>query len=180
MDSVKVILVVLSIAIVVGPLVGVLYVYRDNLSGLVLPPQIKNVLQGNQTTPSLQPPEPTGTPQYNPKNGTFTLSFSYTNPLDTTVTISRLTAQVKASDYNIILGNVSLAQPVTFQPKQTATVTTTGTLDPTAVNQIKAQNPNASSVDVSLENVSVTAGGVTLQLGEIPNVGQIPLPGGSP
>ncbi len=180
MDSVKVVLVVLSIVIVVGPLVGILVVYRDNLGELVLPPQINNLLQGDQTTPSLSPPEPTGTPQYNPQTGAFTLSFSYTNPLDATVTISKLTAQVKASDYNIVLGNVSLAQPVTLQPKQAATITTTGTLDPNAVSQIKAQNPNASSVEVSLENVFITAGGVTLQLGEIPNVGQIPLPGGLP
>ena len=177
MELVKLLLVLLSVAIVVGPIAGVLYFYRDNLSSLVLPPQINNLLQGNQTVPEFQPPQPSGAPQYNPQNGTFTLSYTFTNPFDTTITITNLTGEVKAKDYNLILGNVTLKQPVSIAPKQTATLTTTGTIDPTAVSQIKAQNPNTTSVEVSLEDVSVTAGGISVQIGEVPNVGQVPLGG---
>lgn len=177
MNLVKSFLLLFSVLIVVVPIAGVLYIYKDNLAGLVLPPQINNLLQGNQTLPSIQPPKPTGTPEYNPQNGTYTLSFAYTNPLDIPITITDLQGQVRATDYNVVLGNVSLAEPVTLQPKQTATITTTGTIDPDAVGQIKAQNPSATNAQVSLENVSVTAGGVSVQIGEIPNVGQVPLGG---
>lgn len=177
MDSVKLFLVLLSILIIVVPIAGVLYIYKDNLAELILPPQISNLLQDNQTLPSIQPPKPTGTPKYNPQNGTYTLSFSYTNPLSTPITVTTLQGQVKAADYNVVLGNVSLAEPVTLQPRQTATITTTGTIDPNAVSRIKAQNPNATDAQVSLEDVSVTAGGVSVQIGEIPNVGQVPLGG---
>lgn len=41
MDKVKIALTILSIAIVIGPLVGVAYVYRDNLLGLVVPPKLR-------------------------------------------------------------------------------------------------------------------------------------------
>lgn len=176
MEKTKLALTLLSILIIVVPILGAVYLYSDNLLGLILPPQINNLLQNNQQ-PEFKPPQPTGTPQYNPQTGTFTLSFAVTNPLEAPITISSLTGQVKAQEYNVVLGNVSLLQPVSLEPKQTQTVTTTGTIDPAAANQIKAENPNADSVEVSLENVSVTAGGVSLKIGDVPNVGQIPLGG---
>ncbi|MCL4430281.1 MAG: hypothetical protein M1167_05970, partial [Chloroflexi bacterium] len=46
MDKVKAALTVLTVAIVVAPLLGVVYIYRDNLLGLVLPPQINDAKNG--------------------------------------------------------------------------------------------------------------------------------------
>ena len=57
MDKVKIALTVLSILIVIGPLVGVAYVYRDNLLGLVVPPQIKNMVNGGDSTGAQSQPE---------------------------------------------------------------------------------------------------------------------------
>jgi hypothetical protein len=176
MEKTKLALTLVSVLIILVPIAGAVYLYSNNLLGLIVPPQINNLLQNNQQ-PEFKPPQPTGTPQYNPQTGTFILSFAVTNPFDAPITISSLTGQVKAQDYNVILGNVSLMQPVNLAPKQTQTVTAMGTIDPAAANQIKAQNPNADSVEVSLENVSVTAGGVTVRIGDVPNVGVIPLGG---
>jgi hypothetical protein len=176
MEKTKLALTVVSVLIILVPIAGAVYLYSDNLLGLIVPPQINNLLQNNQQQ-EFKPPQPTGTPQYNPQTGAFTLSFAVTNPFDAPITISSLTGQVKAQDYNVILGNVSLLQPVNLTPKETQTVTTTGTIDPTAANQIKAQNPNADNVEVSLEDVAVTLGGVTVKIGDVPNVGVIPLGG---
>ena len=49
MDKVKIALTILSIAIVIGPLAGAAYVYRDNLLGLVVPPQVKSLVSGDSS-----------------------------------------------------------------------------------------------------------------------------------
>ncbi len=179
MDFVKFSMVILSVVIVLAPIAGVLYIYRENLPGLLLLPQVDNLLKGNQTLPEIQLPQPTEMPQYDSQTGAFIVSFAYTNPFGTPITISALNGEVKAEDYNVPLGNVSLAKPLTLQPKQTTTITATGLLDPNAVKQIKAQDPTVTSIEVSLHNVNVTAGGISVQIGDIPNVGRITLPGGS-
>ena len=56
MDKVKIALTMLSILIVIGPLAGVAYVYRDNLLGLVVPPQIKSLVSGGDSTGSQSQP----------------------------------------------------------------------------------------------------------------------------
>ncbi len=47
MDKVKVALTVLSIMIIIVPILVEVYVYKDNLEGLVFPPQIQNLMNGN-------------------------------------------------------------------------------------------------------------------------------------
>jgi len=45
MDKVKTALTLVSIAIIVGPIAGAVFLYRDNLLGLVVPPQVKSLLK---------------------------------------------------------------------------------------------------------------------------------------
>ena len=46
MDKVRLALVLITIAITVGPFLGVLIVYRNNLPGLIIPPQMNQLLNG--------------------------------------------------------------------------------------------------------------------------------------
>ena len=75
MDKVKIALTILSVAIVVGPLIGIAFVYRDNLLGLVVPPQIKSLINGGDSNgltsvgSQFQMPTLVGDPQYNAQTG---------------------------------------------------------------------------------------------------------------
>ena len=46
MEKVKIALTLLSIAIVVGPLAGMAFIFRDNLAGLVFLPEINSIVNG--------------------------------------------------------------------------------------------------------------------------------------
>ena len=48
MDKVRLALVLITIAITVGPFLGVLIVYRNNLPGLIIPPQMNQLLNGDR------------------------------------------------------------------------------------------------------------------------------------
>jgi hypothetical protein len=48
MDKVRLALVLITIAITLGPFLGVLIVYRNNLSELIIPPEMNQLLNGGQ------------------------------------------------------------------------------------------------------------------------------------
>ena len=181
MDKVKLALTVLSILIVIVPLAGAAFVYRDNLLGLVLPPQIKSLISGggstgSQSQPDFQPPQPVGQPQYNPQTGALTISFNVTNPLSNQISVNNLSAQVQSQD-GASLGSISLNQPVQIAPRETSTINVPGVLSQNAISQFEAQNPGATSINLSLANLNVNFAGVTVQKDQVNNVGQLQLPG---
>jgi len=181
MDKVKLALTVLSILIIVVPLACAAYVYRNNMLGLVLPPQIKNVMNDGGSTgiasqPQFQTPQMVGEPQYNAQTGAVTASFNFTNPLPNGISISALSAEI-LSEGGVSLGKVSLSQPIEIPSGQTSIINIAGNLDQNAVNQYEAQNPGASSINISLANLNVDVAGVSVHMNQINNVGQLQLNG---
>ena len=141
MDRVKFALTILSILIIVVPLVAEVYVYKDNLEGLVLPPQIKDLMNGgnngnngnsgssmgpqsstSSSLPNFQMPQPVGQPQYDPATGAFSYPFNFTNPLSTQLSFTQLSAQVVTEDGTPI-GNVSIPQTISIAPGANSIIT---------------------------------------------------------
>ena len=193
MDKVKAALTVLTIVIIIGPLAGVTLAYRNNLAGLVYTPQVKSLVKGvsssssltngTQASPLAQSirsisnftlPRSKGHPQYNPTTGAFSDSFNFTNPLTTQISIDNLTAEV-VSENNVPLGNVTI-QPINIAPSGSAIINATGNLSPSAISQLKSQYVKGT-LKISLENITMDIGGITVHLNKINNIGSIPTTG---
>ena len=186
MDKVKIVkisLTILSIVIVVVPLVAEVYAYRDDLFGLVLPPQIRDLMNGGnskgnssqssqlvQSLANFQMPQPVGEPQYDPATGAFTYPFNFTNPLNSEISLNQFSAEVVGPN-NTPLGNVSIA-PIDVGPGQNAVVTVTGNLSQEAINQLEAQY-QSGNLDISLKNVNVNVAGISVHIDQISDIGQI-------
>src|SRR5208337_3411566 len=173
---------ILSILIVIGPLAGAAYVYRDNLLGLVVLPQIKNMISGGDSTgtqsqPEFQTPQLVGQPQYNAQTGAVTVSFNFTNPLTNGVSIDKLSAEVQSEEGGVSLGNISLSQPIQIASGETSTINVSGVLNQAAISQFEAQNPGVNGINISLENLNVDVAGVTVHMDQVNDVGQLQLPG---
>jgi hypothetical protein len=182
MDKVKIALTVLSILIVIGPLAGAAFVYRDNLVGLVVPPQVKSLVSGGDSTgsqsqPQFQPPQLVGQPQYNAQTGAFTVSFNFTNPLTNEVSIDKLSAEVQSEEGGVSLGNISINQPLQITPGETSIINVSGVLSQAAISQFEAQNPGVNGINISLANLNVDVAGVTVHMDQVNNVGQLQLLG---
>ena len=182
MDKVKIALTVLSILIVIGPLAGAAFVYRDNLVGLVVPPQVKSLVSGGDSTgsqsqPQFQPPQLVGQPQYNAQTGAFTVSFNFTNPLTNEVSIDKLSAEVQSEEGGVSLGNISINQPIQITPGETSIINVSGVLSQAAISQFEAQNPGVNGINISLANLNVDVAGVNVHMDQVNNVGQLQLPG---
>ncbi|MGD0645344.1 MAG: hypothetical protein ABSA75_10605 [Candidatus Bathyarchaeia archaeon] len=177
MNKVKIALTILSIAIVIGPLIGVAYVYRDNLLGLVVPPQVKSLMSGDSTGSNLQMPTLVGEPQYNAQTGALTVSFNFTNSLTNRVSIDKLSADVQSEEDGISLGNISLSQPIQITSGETSTINVSGLLNQAAISQFEAQNPGVNGINISLENVNADVAGINVHMNQVNNVGQLQLQG---
>ena len=183
MDKVKIALTILSIAIVVGPLIGIAFVYRDNLLGLVVPPQVKSMINsgdsnGSQSVGSqFQMPTLVGDPQYNAQTGAVAVSFNFTDPLSNSVSIDNLSAEVQSGTGGASLGDISLCQPIQIASGETSTITVSGVLNQAAISQFEAQNPGVTSLNISLANLNANVAGVTVHMDQVNNAGQLQLPG---
>ena len=180
MNKVKFALTLLSITIIVGPIAGLLYVYRDNVVGIILPPQVKSLLSGNgsggsqfsQDLSNFNSPQSGEQLQYNPDTGAISYPFNFTNPLTTQISFDQMSAEVVGGN-GVPLGNVSIPA-TTIAPGANVIINATGNLNENTVSQLAAQNSGASKLNISLENVNFDVGGVKVHINQISNVGSIP------
>ncbi len=193
MKKLKIFLTLLSVAIIVLPLAFEVLLYRDNLLGLIVPPEIANMINGatnngggsslvnsnsngtNLVNSRFELPQPVGEPQYNPETKTLSFTFNCTNPLQTPITVNSLEAGVVSNDDGVFLGNVSIDKPLTLEPGQTMNISALDVLSDDAINYFETNCTGQSSINVDLVNLNVNMAGITVQLGT-QNIGDIPIP----
>ena len=178
MDKVNLVLTLMTIAIIVGPLIGAVYAYRSNLAGLVLPPEIRGLTNGNYSEVQFQPPMPVGQPTYDAAAKTCTFSFNFTNPLQNDVSVDNISANVFCKDHGIFLGNVSISEPMTITPGETVVIDASGCWTQEALNHFKNfhSGPEDDDINVAFENLNVNLAGVQVHMDEVPDAGWVPLP----
>jgi hypothetical protein len=178
MDKIQLALKVLSIVILAGPLLGVVYVYRDDLSGLVFTPEIRNLSSGDFSSSQFQRPVPAGEPQYDPATGQYTFSFRFTNPLENEISVDQISADVYCKDHNVALGSVSIEQPMTIAPGETVIINACGTWTQQALQHFEVDHngPEDDDINVFFKDLNVDLAGIKIHMGELPDAGWVMLP----
>jgi hypothetical protein len=186
MNKVKIALTLLTIAIIVVPFAYVVIANRDNLVGLVMPPQFSNLGQGlgqnlsgqnpssssnnpiNLTGTNFQMPQVIGTPQYNQDTGVFNVAINATNPLSNSISVDQASVQIQSKQDSAMVGDISIPQPINIQPGESAIINITGVIPQDLYNQISQQNNgNIDINNIVLKNLDVTVGGVKLHFDSI-------------
>ena len=187
MRKLKIILTLITIAISVIPTAYVVFSYRDNLEGLIIPPQITDIVNGDTSNlngsitdnssgvfnPDFDLPQPTGEVQYNPQTNTVTFDFTFTNPLSTPITVEKINSGIVTHDDAVFLGNLTTDQPIKLGAQQTGEITANAKLTDEAINYIKTQNQ--SQLNVDLINLDIEVGGITVHI-DRQNIGNIEIP----
>ncbi len=186
MNKVKIALTLLTIAIMVVPFAYVVIAYRDNLVGLVMPPQFSNLSQSlgqnlsgqdpssssnnpiNLTGTNLQMPQVIGAPQYNPDTGVYNVAINATNPLSNSISVDQASVQIQSKQDSSLVGDISIPQPINIQPGESAVINITGVIPQDLYNQISQQNNGKIDVNnIVLKNLDVTVGGVKVHFDSI-------------
>jgi hypothetical protein len=188
MDKVRLLLVLITIGAAITPLIGEVVVYRNNLLGLFIPPQITNgpfsSLTGGATDTNGGNPSQgqLGPPQYvnstvDPASRSALITFNFTNPFNYDLTLNSMSADVQDHQDSFPLGHVSLTSPVSLVAGQTSLLAVNFTWTQDAMNHISAAHPGAKTVDVDLIGLQIDFGGINFQLNNNPiTVPNVPIP----
>jgi hypothetical protein len=203
MKKLKIFLTLLSVVIIVVPVAFEVLLYRDNLLGLIVPPEMFNLVNGDSgnvdggnffnssdnggslisgdsgfsslLNSGFEFPQLVGEPQYNPDTNVLSFTFNFTNPLETSIAVDKLEAGIVSHDSGVFLGNVSLVKPLRLDPGQTIDITVLDALSPEALNYFKTNVIGQNSINVDFVNLNVDVAGITVHV-DRQNIGDIPIP----
>jgi hypothetical protein len=203
MQVVAVILLIISLGTTVGPVGAVVVMYRDNLPGLVIPPQVQELMNGNNSSivqtifyngdsgfNGGTDDTGNGTDELSPMGfvmptfvsasvdaatKTFSVTVNVTDFLRYDLTLYTINATVENTQTCQELATIHLLDsPITIPAGQYAFVTVAGEWTQAAEDYLAA-NPNATSIPVTLTNAVINVSGFTVATGQPINIGNIPL-----
>jgi hypothetical protein len=205
MQVLGIILVLISVGTMVGPIAAVTIMYSNNLEGLVITPQIKDLMNGNSTLLPMNSGSNNNNnynnDQYNytDNNGensnnnngfmspvlvssqidstsrTVTVVANVTNPLSYDLTVNSFDSTIVCSQDNYQIGAIKLANPVMIPATQTAQVTITGYWTQDTENHILTNHPGATSIAVNLVDTTIDVNGIVVQSPAPISAGSIPI-----
>ena len=184
MQALGIALTLISIVIIVGPIVGVVMVYQNNLLGLVAPPEVQAIITqtldevraGNPNSPSSGSIMPQYvSSMYDLATRTLTATFTMTNPLDIDISINDVSADVQCHSHSFQLGHAALSNPFQLNPGETATFGVVFTWTQTAEEHFHTEHAGQTSINVDLVNLSVDVSGLSIETPESYNI-DIPIP----
>jgi len=182
MDKIRLILTLITIAIVVVPIVGMLLAYQGNLLGLFIPPEITEIadnLGGEGGSGSgLEPPTMVGEPEYDEATNTFSVTFQFENPFPIDITVKSLSGPIECADHGFPLGTAHLSAPVSIDAGETGTLTVLCTWTDEAIAHCGTSHENENLVDVVLVGFTLDISGVQIQTdaGQMEQRMQLPNP----
>jgi hypothetical protein len=169
MDKIRLVLTLITIAIVVIPLVGTVLAHQGNLLGLIIPPEMNEIaddLMGGEgdNGSGLEPPTMVGEPQYDPATRTFSASFQFKNSFPLDITIKSLSGNIECAEHRFPLGTASISEPVSIDAGETGTMTVLGTWTEAAITHCETLHGDEELVDVVLVDFAVDFSGLQIDI----------------
>jgi hypothetical protein len=182
MQVIGVLLLLLSVGLVVAPVGAVVYIYKDDLTGLVVPPEIKGAINGdacfilNDNMASIDGygdgNDPSAvfnnfvTPTFVDANvdkntNTFSFRVNVTNPLNYDLTLNELSTEVQ-SIQGETLASVTLPHPFTIVSGESTIVQVDGTWTQ-AGDTFITDHWYDSSITIALANIFVDVNGIQVE-----------------
>ena len=169
-------LILITIVITLGPVLGAAILYAYNPLELVIPPNIAEMLSGSFfTNRSPEPPKFEGS-QYDVVSRTVTLRFNFANPINRDITINSMNATVECTADNFSLGTTTLKNPVNVHAGETALITIEGAWTEAAINHFQTDHLGEQEIDVNLVGLVIDMDGMMIQMNEPVRVPHVPLP----
>jgi hypothetical protein len=190
----SVVLVLISIGTILGPVGAVVIIYHDDLTQLIITPEIRDIIDGKSSlVPNFNQPN-NGisnnngnsdlgglmnpvfvSAQVDEATNTFSITFNITNSLSYDLTLNSFSANVEITENYHPAGIVSLSNPVTVIAGQTSQFTVSGSWTQDAQNYIVTNYPGTTSFEMYLTNASINVNGITIQSPGPIDLGIIPL-----
>ncbi len=191
MQKVSVILTIIDIALILGPIAGVVLLSDGNWQEMIIPPELGDLVSGssnplNQTNlggilgNSSNPQDQLKISAPTVSNvdltaRTVAFTFNFTNPLAIDLTLESFNGTVRCVKHQFPLGTAALNNAVEVKASQITSVSVTFAWTQAAQEHFASAHTGASTIDVQIINPTVNLSGIVLQLTEPINVPDVPL-----
>ena len=176
MQILGLVLILINIGAIAAPVTGAVIMYRDNISELIIPPEINQLINDIETLGSeIQLPEFVNY-TYDQTAKIVTVIFKFTNPFNLNVTINSIAADIECTEHSISLGHFGISNPVELNKDVTAYIIGVFAWTTVAENHFLTEHVSDSSISISLENIIVDISGITIEAPMSYNIGNIPIP----
>ncbi len=175
MQLLGLVLILINVVAVAAPVGAVVVIYRDDLTQLVVPPEIEEITDSTLTaSQSFTLPQFVSS-TYDVATKTVTVTFNFTNPFNLNMTINSVSADVQCNDHKFTLGHASLNNAVKLDFNETANLTVNFKWTQEAEAHFLAQHAGAKTININLINVGVDVSGITIETPQTVNIGEVPL-----
>jgi hypothetical protein len=184
MQLIGIVLLLVSMGLVVAPIGAVVVIYRDDLTGLVIPPEIRGVMNGdtgfilNDNVGSVDGGDGSNansifdsfvTPTFvgatiDQSAKTFNVRVNVTNPLNYDLTLNTLSVEVLSPDGQE-LASINIGNPYTMPSGESTIVQVNGAWTQAGENYIIAHSSD-SSITIALANMVVDVNGIKVERSE--------------
>jgi hypothetical protein len=182
MQVVGILLTILSITLVVAPVGAVVIIYQNDLTQLVIPPQINGLINSegssflvNNTGSGIEGGDSLVSNFITPKfvsadidnaANTFTVIVDVTNNVNYTFVLDTFSTDIRTTTDNYHLVTVELGNSVTLTPGGTSRVTIVGAWTDEAETHFINHYSGASTINVQLVNTTIQVNGISITLSD--------------
>lgn len=173
MDKARLLLILTTLAIAIGPIAGVLIIHQNNLVDAVMPSDLVEAISDPFASETPFEPPTLVDSQYDSTSRTTTLTFNFTNPLNLDLTINSMFSDLECTIHKKPLGNSSLTESVSILAGANAFLTVSGTWTEEAINHFQTEHKDAKTTSIDLVRLKLSVKGINLELNDritIPNV----------
>jgi hypothetical protein len=175
LDKVRLILIVITIAINVLPIAGILLIYQNNLLGLIIPPEINTIISDTSITEESLGNLTLVDSHYDATSRTVALTFQFTNPFKFDLSVNSMSADVQCDAHDFPMGHATIGNPVDILAGETATIDVVGTWTQDAINHFQTAHAGAQSIDVELVGLTINVNGINVQTNEHIKISNVPI-----
>jgi hypothetical protein len=169
-----IVLTLISVSCTFAPVGAVLITYQNDPAGMVVTPEVNQMLNSNLFNGSFALPQLVSY-DYNEASHTCTYVINFTNPVNLNLTLNEASAQIVCAGDNFSLANASLVNPVTFFASETANLTMTCVLSPDISDHLATCHDSAKSLDIELSALTINVEDITVQLSQPFRISNVPV-----
>ncbi len=196
MQILGLLIVLVYLGAAVGPVAAVYVAYNGNVQEMVIPPEVQTIVEdtlgsmaptssepfnplnpsgadGGSSGISFEPPQYVSS-TYDLATRTVTVIFNFTNPLNATLAVNQVSADVKCHAHGFQLGHAAIPKAVEIPSGQTIDLTVVFAWTEAAQEHMLGSHSGETTVNVDLVNIVVNVSGITIEVPSTYNV-DIPL-----
>ena len=156
-------LILLSVGAFAAPVSGVIIMYSDDLSEVIVPEGLEEIVSEITAEDAIELPSYVSS-SVDPDTRTAEVIFSFTNSFEFDLTLNMIAANIRCVDHEVLLGHAELEDQVEIESGQTEEIVVIFVWTADAEEHFLEDHAGETVVDVKLLDMEIDVSGITVEV----------------